>query len=308
MDRTKNTKNNIILNPTSEYKLQDSGYFLAGNVGKKLLQKLKKIYKVQHAFPDKPSGIYNALYNQDITYRTNLHTTLQELLKPVYDALFVSYKSIGNYVITKFPGPNSVFDIHQDTTILDETAYTPLNVWIPLQDTDIDNGCLCLVSKSHQFAHPYRGASFAGQFAELATEIMPYLLPIPMKAGDILVFDNRMLHYSAPNTSKKARVTIMSGIQHQDAAILTCFQKNENEPIELNQQPDNYLYTYTGFGKSPERSGVKIAELNSRIKALDQKEFMALVAAYDLQRIDAFSAEFRGNYRLKNNFFTRLLR
>ena len=308
MDRTKTTKNNIIIHPSSEREQQDSGYFMAGNVGKKVLRNLKKVFKTQHAFLNKPSGIYNALYNQDSSYRTALHLGLQEELTPIYDSLFTNYKSIGNYVIAKYPGADSVFDIHQDTTILDEFSYTPLNVWIPLQDTDIDNGCLSLVKGSQHFAFPYRGASFMGQFAKLSAEIMPYLLPLKMKAGDILVYDNRLLHYSSPNTTRKARVTIMSGIQHQDAAILTCYQKSEAEPIEICQQPEDYLYTYTGFGKSPVKSGVKIAEFNSDIKVLDQQAFEALVDQYGLQRIDAFTDEHRPNFRFKNNFFSRLLR
>jgi len=310
MDGNNPKKNNIFLNTQYELALQQTGFILAGNIGRKTLKRLIAIYKQKHFFLKQQSGIFSSLYSDDVHYRKDLHSALQQELQPIYDTIFKDYKSIGNYVITKFPGPQSTFDIHQDTTILDENSYTPLNVWIPLQDTDISNGCLSMVSKSHLFAAPYRGASFAGQFAHLSQEIMPYLLPVKMKAGDILVFDNRILHYSAENTSHKPRVTVMSGIQHQDAAILTCYRKDSSAPIEVFQQPENYLYNYTGFRTVPvvANSGIKVKEKEADVAALKPTDFEKLVAQYQLQRHDAFSESNRNQYCFNNRFSLRFFR
>jgi hypothetical protein len=144
----------------------DNGYALVGNIGNVLLRKVRNVYSDHHKFIEDKTGVFHTLYSTDLNYRAELNKALHSLLKPTYDILFSNYKVTANLIITKFFDQNSAFGIHQDTTGLDETTYTPINVWIPLQDTAIDNGCLCIVPKSQKFAFPFRGTSFKGQFDE----------------------------------------------------------------------------------------------------------------------------------------------
>lgn len=289
-------KNNQLAQEVSE-----NGFVLSGNIGKDLLTKVRNVYHHHHTFLQNPSGVFHTLYSTDLIYRAELNNALAHLLKPTYDSLFTDYKITANLIIAKFSDQNSAFGIHQDTTGLDEAIFTPLNVWIPLQDTDLDNGCLCLVPKSQKFAFPYRGTSFKGQFDEVTEEIKPYLLPIKMKAGDVLIFDNRTLHYSPPNTLKKARVVVMSGIFHENAEILTCFQKNTQSPIEVYKQPDDYLLTYKGFKAEPTQadSGEKIKDIFTIPPVSTKDEFFAIVNQYSLNLYDAFSTPKKGEFYFK---------
>jgi hypothetical protein len=212
------------------------------------------------------------------------------LLKPTYGKLFINFKYTAVLIVAKFFGQNSAFGIHQDNTILNEIIYTPLTVWIPLQDTSLENGCLCVVPKSQKFAFPYRGISFKGQFQDIENEIKPYLLPIFMKAGDILIFDNRMFHYSPPNTLNKPRVVAMNHIFHEDADILTCFKKDELSPIEIYKQTEDYLLTYKDFKNVPTfaDSGIKINELYVNPPISNKEDFLLLAEQHNLEIYNAF--------------------
>lgn len=288
----------------------EKGYVISGNIGKLLLNKVKKVYNELHTFSTNEIGVFHTLYSTDLNYRLRLNDALNGILKPTYNSLFTNYKVTANLIIAKFLHQDSAFGIHQDTTGLDEDKFVPINVWIPLQDTAIDNGCLCLVPKSQNFAFPYRGTSFKGQFDEVTEEIIPFLLPIKMKAGDILIFDNRMLHYSPPNTHKMPRVVVMSGIFHKDAEIITCFKKDNQSPIELYKQSDDYLLTYKGFKTEPTKadSGIKIKELHIKNPISDKDEFRAITNEYQLDRYDAFSELNKSKYQLrKQKFINRII-
>jgi hypothetical protein len=161
----------------------------------------------------------------------------------------VNYKTVINSFIVKVPGPNSDFTLHQDSTGLDEYKYSPLSAWIPLQDTDLNNGTLCVVPKSHAFFHPYRGISFSSPFKSYESLLRRYLVPVNLKAGDILLFDNRLVHYSHLNNANEERVVVMSGLFPKEAEIISVYkdESDDNAPLEIYRQSEDFLITNTAF-------------------------------------------------------------
>jgi hypothetical protein len=315
LDSNNKLKNCVLISNQFANEVGERGYVLAGNIGKELLSKIKLVNDKYHQFPANQTGVFHTLYSIDLKYRAELNDALNSQLKPYFDKLFIDYKVTANLIITKFFDQNSAFGIHQDTTGLDETIFTPLNVWIPLQDTAIDNGCLCLVPKSQKFAFPYRGTSFKGQFDDITDEITPYLLPIKMKAGDVLIFDNRVLHFSPINTLKKPRTVVMSGIFHKNSEIITCFKKDHSSPIEIFKQKDDYLLKYKGFKIEPTRadSGIKIKDIDIDSPIITKDEFHSLIKKHSLELYNAFSGQRKPQYhfnkqRLISYFVNKLER
>lgn len=103
--------------------------------------------------------------------------------------------------------------------------------------------------KTHGFFHPYRGISFSAPFKNYEDLLKRYLVPIDLKAGDILLFDNRLVHYSHLNNSHQPRVVVMSGIFPIEAEIISVYkdENTPNSPIEIYQQTDDFLVTNTAF-------------------------------------------------------------
>ncbi|MCX6199880.1 MAG: phytanoyl-CoA dioxygenase family protein, partial [Bacteroidetes bacterium] len=170
-----------------------------------------------HNFEIAKGGMFYSLYSRDIEYRKTVHESIGEIMKPVYDSLFSDYKVVLNSFIVKVSGPESEFCLHQDSTSIDETKYSSLSVWIPLQDTNMSNGCMCVVPYSHRMFSPYRGISFEQPFESIEGTVRKYLYPIELKKGDIFLFDNRIVHNSVINTSGENRVVVMSGIYPKEA-------------------------------------------------------------------------------------------
>jgi len=273
----------IIKNKSLQAEINDIGYAAAGNIGTDRLNQLYNLYKELHNFNTPQGGNFYSLYSDDISYRKRVHDTIGEIMYPLYDSLFTNYKSVINSFIIKVPGPQSEFTLHQDSTGLDEMKYSSLSVWIPLQDTNLENGTLCMVPKSHRFFYPYRGISFSSSFAHFEDLLRTYLVPLDLKAGDIVMFDNRTVHYSHLNKSNADRVVVMSGLYPKEATIEMCYrdESNPDNPIEIYQMEEDFLLTNTAFFKDCTARPVR-GKVVRTVKSLEDKspyEFMSFAAA-----------------------------
>lgn len=260
--------------------LHTQGYAVNGNIGEENLRNLKALYTELHQFSSNEGGMFYSLYSDDIDYRRKVYDKIRGILSPLYDSKFSNYKSVINSFIVKLKGPNSDFTLHQDSTGLNEEKYSPLSLWIPLQDTKLENGTLCVIPKTHKFFHPLRGVSFASPFKSYEATLKKYLVPIELNAGDILMFDNRLVHYSHLNLSESERIIVMSGLFPKEADILSVY-KNEsipNAPYEIFKQSEDFLITneafYNNCTERPYR-GVVIKEIHEELEAKTVYDFLS---------------------------------
>jgi len=147
------------------------GYLVAGRLDDTTVNKLTELYTGLHDFQRPSGGMFYSLYSKDVDYRKKVHNGIGEILKPLYDSLFHDYKIVLNSYIVKVSGPESEFCLHQDSTSLDETKYSNISVWIPLQDTDLSNGCMSVVPYSQFMFSPYRGISFDPPFEKISATV-----------------------------------------------------------------------------------------------------------------------------------------
>jgi hypothetical protein len=99
--------------------------------------------------------------------------------------------------------------MHADWTYVNEDANTSISVWVPLTDTTIENGCLGVIPFSQHLSHRIRGPrilQWEYPCNELLIEKMGKLLPI--KAGQAVIYNHRLLHFSPPNNTGETRLAV----------------------------------------------------------------------------------------------------
>ena len=229
-------------------KIENNGYEVVQLMDQATIEKLTSIYKKYHSKKTENGGMFYSLYSQDLEYRRKVNDELLEVLEPVFEKWFYNYRSVLGSFIIKHQGPKSEFNVHQDSTGLNEWKYSPLSFWMPLQDTTVDNGCMWVLPESHKWFSPYRGISFPSMFEKNQDLIRPYLVPVELKLGEILLFDNRIVHLSGVNHSEHPRVIVMAGIFPKDAGLIACYRDVENDgPLEIYSQEDDFLLVNKRF-------------------------------------------------------------
>src|SRR5947209_6647263 len=78
------------------------------------------------------------------------------------------------------------------------------NAWGPLVDVDDESGNLALLPGSHRLGNIETGGvpRFYEPYGE---QLKPLCASFPLKAGEAVLFDNRVLHWSHPNAGSEAR-------------------------------------------------------------------------------------------------------
>lgn len=230
-------------------KIFEIGYRVQPFLNSAQVASLLEVFNNNHNWKEYKGGMFYSLYSQDLLYRKKIHEEIGAVLKPLLNDYFKDYKVIINSFVVKLSGPESEFYLHQDTTGLDENKYSPLNLWIPLVDVDEENGCLGIIEKSHHFFTPYRSISFPAPFDHIQSTVKQYLRPVRMKAGEALIFDNRVLHHSYKNLSGKTRVAVVCGLFPEEAELITCHKPEYKcgGEVELIGHDDDFLLKHPKF-------------------------------------------------------------
>lgn len=276
-------------------KIDRDGYAIVQLMNQNLIEQLTSIYKEYHSSEPENGGMFYSLYSQDINYRRQVHNELGDVLESTYRELFTDYKTVINSFIIKHQGPKSEFYLHQDSTGLNEWEYSPLSVWMPLQETTTFNGCMWLIPGSHAWFSPYRGISFPSMFEPNQDVLSPYLKPIEVKLGEVLLFDNRIVHLSGANHSQNPRVIVMSGIFPTDARLISCYRDVENNGLmEIYGQDADFLLKNMNFYidcTARPKLGSKVAECGKVKYAYNRKNLSELLEDKGAEKVDLYQPD-----------------
>lgn len=212
------------------------------------MAELEKLYRTLH--PKDEKGFYPSTFSKDHHYRSTADSEIKRLCKRSMDKYLENIKVICGSYIVKSPGPDSEMGIHQDMTLVDETVFNGINIWCPLIDLNDKNGALYALKGSHKIMPTLRGSTIPGIYDDTQKVIHQYMKPLYLKAGEAIIFDQSIIHYSPPNLSDNVRIVTNTFFTHQDAKfVIAYWDKEAAQPqVELFAQPDDFMTNYDQFG------------------------------------------------------------
>lgn len=110
--------------------------------------------------------------------------------------------------IFKQPAIGGAVGCHQDGTFLHTEPESCLGLWFALEDADEDNGCLWALPGGHELPLHQRFRRDGGSTRmETLGPALPQegFVPLPARAGDLVVLHGRLPHRSGPNRSPHSR-------------------------------------------------------------------------------------------------------
>ncbi|CAK5059374.1 unnamed protein product [Meloidogyne enterolobii] len=179
------------------------------NTGKLVVEKEKALNKVGHAL-----HWINPIFR---------HFTFNEKIKKIINnlSLLKSPKIAQSMYIFKQPKIGGYVNEHVDSTFLHtKNPENLIGIWIALDNSKIENGCLYFAPKSHKdFSEQTKNYKFVRNQQNIAKNEGPFLefkgekpqinnlkyIPIECESGSLILIHGNVLHKSEKNTSNYQR-------------------------------------------------------------------------------------------------------
>ena len=231
--------------PDKQADLERYGFAVVDALDEAQLELARQLYAELGPAPDDPKVALNwSFHSRSAAYKREVKAKMLAAFGDVVDEMLVDHEVYLTTFITKWPGPNSGFAPHQDPSLVDERHYRGVTVWIPLGDTGpvdgIDNGMLRFVPGSHRFSDALRVTDVdRSQVAGHEEAVLRHGVGMPSTAGQALVFDNRVIHYSMPNESDEPRVVLSFGVRPREGAC-TLMRADDEGTVRIYEIDDDF--------------------------------------------------------------------
>jgi len=194
--------------------------------------KLISDFKIHKVNDDRAFTISN--WNNDIEYRSNTFQAIKEVVLPrIIPFLDAFYPVMGVYTV-KSSGKKSDMLLHQDWSLVDESKYRSVSVWVALCDMDSHNGNLQLGERSHLYCGYPRGMNIPVPFEHIRFDYYKYLTDVPLKKGDAIIFDHRVIHASPENLSTDLRLAAVLALIPEEAELIHYYKyPDDNSHLEV---------------------------------------------------------------------------
>ncbi len=252
-----------------------NGYVVSPFFG---IEELKKLQFLYEKLPRKDFVFESSSFLDDISLKHEINIQVSNIFQAKTDALFKDYKPLGTSFLTKKNGTDSVMPVHQDWTVVDEAKYTSVTCWIPLTDTNTDNGAIQLISGSHKFSSALRSPSLPIAFQDIYADLKPFLKTLHLKAGEAFIFNQALWHASHPNTSGKDRIAVTYGLTNKEAQLYMYYYR-ENNTLEKWAMPDDMFLHYPQIRHQP-AIGTKLETFDYSVSKITEKEIAEKVVSH----------------------------
>lgn len=201
--------------------------------------------------PNLPDRFYVCVESPDRDYKVSIHEKVKGQIEDSLDRQLQTYRPLVYTLQVKPTGDNSELGVHQDWSVTDEIKYRSYSLWIPLIDTNVENGGMFAIKGSHRICTNTRGPSIPPPYHGHEEFLISKMEHIPVKAGEALIFDQATLHYTPPNRSDQPRVSIISTIIEEDAQLRLYYlnQESDSKSLETYTANDQYWFDYTNYAE-----------------------------------------------------------
>jgi hypothetical protein len=192
----------------------------------------------------KELGYYISVFDSNTEKRKYINDTLKNIFTPKVEALMNNYTILyGNFMYKEAGGKE--IEVHQDFSFVDEKKYTAFNLWIPLQDTNPENGGFHLIESSNKLFNSYRSSTIPHNLTHYNEAFKKLMKAVDVKAGDGLLFDHRLFHYSTPNRSDKIRIAVQMVLIPKEATPVMYYYEPQKDKKNLSvyEMTENFLLT-----------------------------------------------------------------
>ncbi len=242
---TKKKMKPVFKDNEQQNKFWDKGYLKLTLFTPEEIEELKAFYYSQN--PDsrfntqeKNVKYHFTFLDTNKEYKHKVFDFISQKIQPKLDEILNGYEPIIINFVQKEPGLGEI-PVHQNWNFVDETKYATVSVWCPLVDVAEINGTIEVVEGTHKlFRNVLRSPSIPWFFTGYEKHIIQdYCKPVEVKAGEVLIFDDSIIHYSKPNNGTYNRLVIQVIAKPKEAPTKHYYMKKKFLGYEIEEMDVN---------------------------------------------------------------------
>ncbi|WP_027403199.1 phytanoyl-CoA dioxygenase family protein [Aphanizomenon flos-aquae] len=220
--------------------------------------------------------------DKNVDYKRQAFGLIKKVFNPYLKRYMPDFEIVNANFFVK-PPHSGAMKIHQNWTAL-EMEDTTVTLWCPLQDVDAHNGGIHVVPGSHKIIPHVESVMCSPYFKDIQEALMEkYLQPIPMRAGEGLIFDDGLIHWTPVNNSEVARIAVQIFCVPSNATpFLYLFDQNHPEHFEKIEVDEEFFLSQSitdMIVRQPHWKSLGFVENKNRY--ISEEEFIELLKKGD---------------------------
>lgn len=277
---------NVLNDPLLEAQFQRDGYVRVPFISAKEVEELKQ--KFFDTLPQSGGQITadetgvegGGMITYDFTfidknpeYKKLVFDIITAYFKPHVDRLLADYKPIIANYIHKRPDGGEV-PLHQNWAFVEERRCTSVSIWVPLVESTVENGTLQVVPGSHKRFGEFRGPMVPWELDNIKKELIDkYLIPLETNAGDCVILDDSIVHYSALNKTQGLRLTIqLILIPSEEKSIHYHMDGSLPDTIQVLEVDKDFYMEFNPWAKPGKVKKLRSFKLNQPL--INEEEYL----------------------------------
>lgn len=235
---------------TPEFKVADlnniyreDGYVHLKNVlNKEEINELLALFELHYPTENLHSTLWNSLCDIPHDKSKLLSDQILKVVKPRLDEHITNYVSPAATFLVKNPTDDGLVTLHRDFSVQDEPEFSYQNIWLPLVNTNEENGRLCVLPKGHKLFNYPLPHNTVWPYLEYEQIMLKHCHFVDAKAGDLIVYSDMALHASFPNRTNTARPVVHFGLLHPEAKLYYYYLDNTTNLVTVYEVPYQFFF------------------------------------------------------------------
>lgn len=277
----------VLRDPALEAGLRERGYVVVPFLGPEEVEELTDEYLAAAARPEgiNPPGAYNdtfaefSVIHSRPEFRREAFEMTGRVFAPHTDRYLIDHRHLFTNFVNKPPG-TGVVPAHQNFSVVDESRFRSVSVWVALVDCTTENGAMWMLDGSHRRLRGRRGMWSYQTFGQIERSLIEdHLTPLAVEAGHAVILDDALLHYSPPNRSMHSRLAIQHVMVPVEAESLWFQQVGEHDgaiDVDVWQVEPPFFFNFW-HGDGDEAYAERVDRLRVPTPDLDLGTFRSLM-------------------------------
>lgn len=292
-------QNPIFSDPSVDAEFRTKGYIVLPLLKSDEVEALHHIWK--HFVPVESPDFFSTIYIQDIELRRAITDSIWQLTGPHIAKLVPNHRlSSSNFISKPINSARGRIGLHRDWSFTDPANGISVNFWCAMQDTNEANGCMYVVPGSHALAQNQicPATSINSGPWDTVVDILEKRcrVHIPLKAGECLFWDQRLLHGSEANTLSNNRLA-MTGTTLPVNAPFVFYMRIPDQPdrLEIVELSDIYSIEFTSPTSIGFRDPARINRLGTMEYITEKSLTPADIEAFIIPEAQSLLSDIQSN-------------